>query len=115
MTKFMLVYHRPHDAGSEPSPEERQKLMQKWQAWLTEGMAEGWLVDRGNGLTQECRVVDTKKAVTDGPFAETKEIIGGFSVVQAETIDAAAELAKECPALLSGGHVEVRALWDQSR
>jgi len=89
--------------------------MQKWQAWITKGMDEDWLVDRGNGLTQECRVVDTQKAVTDGPFVETKEIIGGFSVVQADTIDAAAELAKECPSLLSGGHVEVRALWDQSR
>jgi hypothetical protein len=52
--------------------------------------------------------------VTDGPFMETKEIVGGFSIVQAENIDAAAELAKECPALLSKGHIEVRALWDQS-
>jgi hypothetical protein len=115
MTKFMLVYHRAQDMGSKPSPEEMQKLMQKWQAWITKGMQEGWMVDRGNGLTQECRVVDTNKGVTDGPFVESKEIIGGFSVVQAETIDAAAELAKECPSLLSGGHVEVRALWDQSR
>jgi hypothetical protein len=115
MTKFMLVYHGPQDAGSKTSTEEVQKLVPKWQAWITKGMEEGWLVDRGNGLTQECRVVDTKKVVTDGPFVETKEIVGGFSVVQAETIDAAAELAKECPYLLSGGHVEVRALWDQSR
>ena len=115
MTKFMFVYHGPQDAGSKNSPEETQKLVQKWQAWITTGMKEGWLVDRGNGLTRECRVVDTKRAVTDGPFVESKEIIAGFSVVQAETIDAAAELAKECPSLLSGGHVEVRALWDQSR
>jgi hypothetical protein len=115
MTKFMLVYHCPQDSGSNTSPEERQELIQKWQAWMTTGMEEGWLVDRGNGLNKECRVVDTKQAVTDGPFVESKEIIGGFSVVQAETIDAAAELAKECPSLLTGGHVEVRALWDQSR
>jgi hypothetical protein len=51
----------------------------------------------------------------DGPFVESKEIVGGFSIIQADTIDAAAELAKSCPALLSGGHVEVRVLWDQSK
>jgi hypothetical protein len=48
--------------------------------------------------------------VTDGPFVESKEIVGGFSIVQAETIEAAAELAKGCPALLVGGSVEVRCL-----
>jgi hypothetical protein len=115
MTKFMLVYHHPQEPVSKPSPEEMQTLMKKWQAWITTGMKEGWMVDRGNGLTQPCRVVDTNKAVTDGPFVESKEIIGGFSIVQAESIDAAAELAKECPTLLSGGRIEVRALWDQSR
>jgi hypothetical protein len=115
MTKYMLVYHGAPDAGSKTTPEEMQKLMQKWQAWITKGMSEGWMVDRGNGLTQEARVVDPNKTVTDGPFMETKEVVGGFSVVQAATIDGAAELAKECPYLISGGHVEVRALWDQSR
>ena len=48
--------------------------------------------------------------MTDGPFVESKEIVGGYSIVQADTIDAAAELAKGCPALLSGGKVEVRPL-----
>jgi hypothetical protein len=116
MTKFMLVYHcPPKDAATtNPSPEEMQKLMHKWQEWMARGMEQGWLVNRGNGLTPECRVVDTKNTVTDGPFMEVKEVIGGFSVVQAETIDAAAELAKNHPTLLSGGHVEIRALWDQS-
>jgi hypothetical protein len=114
MTKYMFVYHRPEGAGAKSSPEEMQRLMKKWQDWIAEGMAKGWLVSRGNGLTDGCRVVNTNKVVTDGPFMETKEIVGGFSIVQAENIDAAAELAKECPALLSQGHIEVRALWDQS-
>ena len=51
-----------------------------------------------------------KKVVTDGPFVESKEIVGGYSIVQADTIDAAAELAKGCPGLLVGGKVEVRPL-----
>jgi hypothetical protein len=114
MTKYMFVYHRPETAGAKSSPEDMQRLMKKWQDWIADGMAKGWLVSRGNGLTDPCRVVDNNKVVTDGPFMETKEIVGGFSIVQAENIDAAAELAKECPALLSKGHIEVRALWDQS-
>jgi hypothetical protein len=114
MTKYMLVYHRPEQAAAKLPPEEMQRLVKRWQDWIAEGMEKGWLVSRGNGLAQEGRVIDPNKVVTDGPFLETKEIVGGFSIVQAENIDAAAELAKECPALLSEGHVEVRALWDQN-
>ena len=58
----------------------------------------------------EGRVVNASKVVTDGPFVESKEIVGGYSIVQADTIDAAAELAKGCPGLLCGGKVEVRPL-----
>ena len=50
----------------------------------------------------------SNKVVTDGPFVESKEIVGGYSIVQADTIDAAAEIAKGCPGLLGGGKVEVR-------
>jgi hypothetical protein len=122
MTKYMFVYHHPVQSPEEAaaaaakfSPEEMQKVMKAWQDWIAEGMEKGWMLNRGNGLTQECRVVDPKKVVTDGPFMETKEIVGGFSIVEAENIDAAAELAKGCPTLHSGGHVEVRALWDQKQ
>ena len=68
------------------------------------------MVDAGDALTEEGRVVNAKKVVTDGPFVESKEIVGGYSIVKADTIDAAAELAKGCPALLTGGKVEVRTL-----
>ena len=56
------------------------------------------------------RVINAKKIVSDGPFIEAKEVIGGFSIVQADTVDAAAELAKGCPIFLRGGSVEVRPL-----
>ena len=93
------------------TPEEMQQQMQKWQTWMAEGLQKGWLQDRGNGLKQEGRVV-TAKVVTDGPFVESKEVVGGFSIVRAETLDEAAELAKGCPILLRGGTVEVRPFWD---
>jgi hypothetical protein len=109
MAKFLFVYRRGADAA-QMSPEKMQQHMQKWQTWLGEGLRKGWLLDTGDGLTQDGRVVNAKKVVTDGPFVEAKEIVGGFSIVQADTIDAAAELAKGCPGLLIGGSVEVRAL-----
>jgi hypothetical protein len=72
-------------------------------------MQKGWMLDPGDGLTDEGRVVKAK-VVTDGPFVESKEVVGGFSIVQAETVAAAAELAEGCPGLHNGGSVEVRRL-----
>jgi hypothetical protein len=109
MANFLFVY-RGSGAESKMSPEEAQQHMQKWTDWIGEGLQKGWLKDVGDALLPEGRVVKSKKVVTDGPFVEAKEIVGGYSVVQAETIDAAAELAKGCPALLAGGNVEVRPL-----
>jgi hypothetical protein len=68
------------------------------------------MLDAGDALTMEVRMVNSKKVVTDGPFVESKEIVGGYSIVKADNIDKAAELAKGCPGLLTGGIVEVRAL-----
>jgi len=109
MAKFLFVYRNASDAHGKMSPEEMQQNMKKWEKWLGDGFQKGWLLDAGDGLTHEGKVVHSK-VVTDGPFMESKEIVGGFSIVQAETLDAASELAKGCPGLQSGGNVEVRAL-----
>ena len=55
-------------------------------------------------------MVKPKSMVTDGPYIEMKETIGGYSIVRAESLAEAAELAKDCPILLVGGNVEVRQL-----
>jgi hypothetical protein len=110
MAKFLFVYRGGSAAMAKMTPEEMQQNMQKWEKWIGEGMQKGWMVDPGDGLTQEGCVVNAKKVVTDGPFAESKEIVGGFSIVQADSLKAAAKLANGCPALLTGGTVEVRRL-----
>lgn len=110
MANFMFIYRGGDDAYETMTPEEMQQNMQKWQNWIGEGLRSGWMRDGGDALTPEVRMVNAKRLVTDGPFVETKEIVGGYSLVQADTIDAAAELAKGCPVLLTGGRVEVRAL-----
>jgi hypothetical protein len=110
MANFLFVYRNSPDRRGKLSPEEMQQHMQKWQAWISEGFQKGWMLNAGDALKQEGRVVNAKKLVTDGPFVESKEIVGGFSIVQAANIDAAADLAKGCPNLLTGGNVEVRPL-----
>ena len=109
MAKFAFIYRDTGDRVAKMTPEEMQQHGQKWYAWISEGMQRGWMTDAGDALTEEGRVVRAK-VVTDGPFVESKEIVGGFSVVQADTLDAAAQLAKGCPGLEVGGTVEVRRL-----
>lgn len=110
MAKFLFVYRGNNDGYAKMTPDQLQQNMQQWGAWIGQAMQKGWMVDPGDALTEEGRVVNAKKVVTDGPFVEAKEIVGGYSIVTADTIDAAAELAKGCPALLAGGRVEVRTL-----
>ena len=110
MAKFLFVYRNTTQSYGSMSPEEMQQMLQKWQNWISEGVRQGWMVEPGDGLKQEGRVINAKKVVSDGPFIEVKEMVGGFSIVQADTIDAAADLAKGCPIFLRGGSVEVRPL-----
>jgi hypothetical protein len=110
MASFLFVYRGGSEAYSKMTPEEMQQQMQKWQTWISEGLQKGWMVNPGDALKREGRVVNARKVVTDGPFVESKEIVGGFSIVQADSLDAAAQLAKGCPVLLTGGTVEVRPL-----
>jgi hypothetical protein len=110
MAKFLFVYRGGSEAHAKMTPEEMQQNMKKWETWLGEGFQKGWLLDAGDALKEEGRVVKAKNVVTDGPFVEAKEIVGGFSIVEAETLDAAAQLAKGCPGLSMGGVVEVRPL-----
>ena len=110
MAKFLFLYRNGKDSYGTMSPEEMQQMLQKWAAWIGDGLKSGWMVAAGDGLKTEGRVVNARKLITDGPFAEAKEIVGGYSIVQAETIDVAAELAKGCPVFIRGGFVEVRPL-----
>jgi hypothetical protein len=110
VANFLFVYRNLTETRAAMTPEQMQRQMERWHAWLKEGFEKGWLVNPGDALHTEGRVVNAKKVISDGPFVEAKEIVGGFSIVQATSIDAAAEIAKGCPVLLVGGNVEVRPL-----
>ena len=105
MTEFVFLYR----GGDRPvSPEEGQQIMQKWMGWL-KGLADrGYIIDRGQPLERTGKIVAANKTVTDGPFAEAKDVVGGYTLIKASDVSEAAELAKGCPALERGGRVEVR-------
>ncbi|MBC8090078.1 MAG: transcription initiation protein [Phycisphaerae bacterium] len=111
MSEFILLYRSSDAANREAmgSPEKAQQSMQKWLTWMRELEGKGNLKDFGQPLENGGMMVrGTAKTVVDGPYAETKDLIGGYSILIAETIAQAAELAKGCPVLDGGGSVEVR-------
>jgi len=91
------------------SPEQRQKHLEKWVVWFQELGAQGHVKDPGHPLESTGKVVNgNQKIVKDGPYAEAKDIVGGYIVVEANDLAHAVELAKGCPILEVGGSVEVR-------
>ena len=97
----------------ELSPEELQQVMTRWMNWLDRLTQEG-KVRSAHPLANQCKIITWKKgAPTDGPFAESKEAIGGYFLLQVSGEEEALEIAKECPALKYGVAVEVRPIVDQ--
>jgi hypothetical protein len=106
MTQFTYLF-RGRDTSA--SPEQMQKTMEQWVAWFKDLGAKGHLKDPGHPLEHTGKVVKGKqKTVTDGPYAETKDVVGGYILVEAKDLDHAVELSKGCPILEVGGSVEVR-------
>jgi hypothetical protein len=111
MPEYVLLYRATPEArdAAMGSPELARQSMARWMAWMKEMAERGQLKDRGLPLQPPGKVVrGRKKRLTDGPFAETKEVIGGFSIVEAKDIDEAARIAEGCPILEGEGSVEVR-------
>jgi hypothetical protein len=106
MNEFVFLYR----GGERPtSPEQGQQVMQNWMAWIKDLAEKGHIVDRGQPLERTGKLVQGRsKTVTDGPFAEAKDVVGGFTLIKANDVAHAAELARGCPILDAGGDVEVR-------
>jgi hypothetical protein len=86
-----------------------QQMMQKWMSWLKELAQKGHIKDQGQPLERSGKLVKGKqKTVTDGPFAEVKDVVGGYTLIEATDLDHAVELFKGCPIFEVDGAVEVR-------
>src|SRR5205814_434347 len=106
MADFIYVFR----GGQRPdsTADERQKHMQKWSAWMKELGQKGYFKS-GEPLEDAGKVVRGKgKVVTDGPFAEAKDLVGGFLIVAAKDLAEATEISKGCPIFEVDGSLEVR-------
>jgi len=103
----MLLF-RGTDLRKGLSPEELQKVSEKWMTWFRRLTEQGKAV-AGQPLERDGKIVSGKdRVVSDGPFAESKEAIGGYFLLDVATMDEAVAIARECPGLPYGIRVEVR-------
>ncbi|HEY5750906.1 MAG TPA: YciI family protein [Chryseolinea sp.] len=106
MEKYMFIFIGGD--VSHMSPEAQQAHMGKWFEWVKK-LQDQKRYDSGEALLPEGKLITgPKKTVTDGPFAESKEVVGGYFVVLAKDLKEAVEMAKESPDYALGGAVEVR-------
>jgi hypothetical protein len=105
---YMLIF-RGNDWHKGLSPEEMQQVSGQWMAWFN-GLKEQGRAVAGNPLEPRGKTVSGKngRLVADGPFAESKEAIGGYFLLKVEGLDEAVAIAKDCPGLPFGAKVEVR-------
>lgn len=108
MAKFMFIYR--DEAGAQPaiSPEEMQEFLKMWDTWMKQFGDR--IVDSGDELLPTGRILMGNGDIANGPYVEAKEMIGGYSVVQAEHYEAALEVARQCPIAKIGRTIEIREL-----
>lgn len=113
MNKFMLIFHgatADEEAYQRMSPEAMQAELQKWNAWIG-GIAAQGRFGASDALQPTGRTLrGAGRVVSDGPYTEGKEIVGGYMLLSAASLDEAAEMAHGCPIFETGGSVEVRPI-----
>ena len=107
MEEFMMIFRMSPMEDFQPTPEQIQESIKQWQDWIGGIAAQGKFVST-NQLGFQGKTLKSDGMVTDGPYAEVKEIVGGNIIVKAADLDEALKLAEGCPILYIGGHVEVR-------
>jgi hypothetical protein len=108
MADFLYLFRGGDDMGG--TPEQQQQHMQKWVGWIKD-LGDRGHFKAGEPLFTEGKVIrGTKREVTDGPYAESKDLVGGYLIVTANDLAHATELAQGCPILEVDGNVEVRQI-----
>jgi hypothetical protein len=108
MKNYLFIFRTDYSVPPVGTPEQAAAMTKRWMDWI-KGIAEnGHLVDRGNRLNNTGKVVTSGGHITNGPFVEIKESIGGYTLIRATDYEEATKIAMGCPILTIGGHVEVR-------
>jgi len=104
----MMIFIGADYSTLDLSPEELQVRYGKWFAWTTK-MQENGVMKSGEALKPKVkRITGADRTVTDGPFMESKELIGGFYIVEGKTVEDVIEIAQDFPDYDLGGTVEIR-------
>lgn len=111
---YMFVIRNPGASAcpTEPTPEQMQQSFEKWMSWIA-GMKSKSQYLAGDPLEEVGRVLRGPRggSVTDGPFAEAKEVVSGYMLIKADSLGHAATIAKDCPIYdETGGSVEIRQI-----
>ena len=108
-SEYLLLFRNTGDWHRGLSPQELQEVTDRWMTWFNR-LSEQGKVMAGHPLMHEGKIVSGKNGqfVADGPFAESKETIGGYFLLSVESADEAVTIARECPGLAYGMRVEVR-------
>jgi len=111
MPNYLLLLHQTPSRFRNLAPEEIQKILGSYIAWR-EALVKRNKMRAGEKLTddggRQLRVRDGKVSVTDGPYSETQEILGGFFMIEAENYEEAVKIAQTCPHLGEGKWIDVR-------
>jgi hypothetical protein len=106
MANYVLVYH---GGGMPENPEDGPKIMEAWMNWF--GGLGDRVVDNGNPVGM-AKTVGSNGSVSDGGGANP---VTGYSVIKADSLDQAVEMAKGCPHLMAGGSIEVGETFDPAQ
>ena len=116
--RYLLSFIVEERAMESASPEQMQESLERWSAFDDEAVARGAMIAceplEGSSVATTIHVRENgDRIVTDGPFAESKEQLGGFCVLECENLDEALEWARKVP--MQAGSIEVRPVMDLSR
>jgi hypothetical protein len=111
MDQYILLLHECPSSFASIAPEQVQAIIARYKAWgerLREAgrLAGSQKLEHGTGRMLQNQNGEVK--ITDGPFTETKDIVGGYFIIQAQSYDEAAALSSDCPHLELGGTIELR-------
>jgi hypothetical protein len=108
---FLYLLRGGISERSTLSPEQMQKMVEKYMNYM-QGLRDKGALIAGEPLEETGKILSGERGrkVTDGPFTESKEAVGGYFLIRAQDLDEAVELSRDCPILANGGEIEVRPI-----
>jgi hypothetical protein len=108
MSEFLYLYRGSERVNSALSPQQMQEYLQGFQAWIASLTKAGKISSCGPLAAHGKTVNGPTGEVSDGPYAEAKDLVGGYTVLSAGDFNEATDIARGCPFLGVGGTVEIR-------